>query len=52
MAFTNTQLTTFNALGEKLEKAGVPLIYITLGIIYIWFGGIKFSISDIILSYL
>ncbi|MBE0352664.1 MULTISPECIES: DUF417 family protein [Pseudoalteromonas] len=43
MAFTNTQLTTFNALGEKLEKAGVPLIYITLGIIYIWFGGIKFS---------
>lgn len=38
-----TQLNTLATLGNKLEKAGLPLIYITLGVIYIWFGGIKFS---------
>jgi len=43
MTFTPTQLNTLTILGNKLEKTGLPLIYITLGIIYIWFGGIKFS---------
>ena len=43
MTFTSTQLNTLTTLGNKLEKAGLPLIYITLGVIYIWFGGIKFS---------
>lgn len=43
MSFSTSQLQTFTHLGNKLEKAGLPLIYITLGIIYIWFGGIKFT---------
>jgi uncharacterized membrane protein YkgB len=43
MSLTNTQTATLDRLGNKLEGLGVPLIYITLGIIYIWFGGIKFS---------
>ncbi len=43
MAFTHPQLDTLKTIGEKLERAGIPLIYIALAIIYIWFGGIKFS---------
>ena len=36
---TNTQLD----LANKIENSGVTLVYIALAIIYIWFGGIKFT---------
>ncbi|MDQ9090240.1 DUF417 family protein [Pseudoalteromonas haloplanktis] len=43
MNLTTTQQHTIARIANKLENAGLPLLYITLGIIYIWFGGIKFT---------
>ncbi|QDO84995.1 DUF417 family protein [Shewanella psychropiezotolerans] len=43
MNVNTIQLQTLSTLGQKIEKTGLPLIYITLGIIYIWFGGMKFT---------
>ena len=43
MNLTTTQQQTAQRIASKLENAGLPLLYITLGIIYIWFGGIKFT---------
>ncbi len=43
MDLNNTQLKTLSTLGQKIEKAGLPLLYIMLGVIYIWFGGMKFT---------
>lgn len=43
MNIKTTQLNTLSTLGKNIEKVGLPLLYITLGIIYIWFGGMKFT---------
>jgi len=43
MNLTTTQQQTAQRIASKLENAGLPLLYINLGIIYIWFGGIKFT---------
>lgn len=43
MKYQSSTVNKLTAIGQKIEQAGLPLLYLSLGVIYIWFGGIKFS---------